>query len=135
MQVECGLWYLYSVGKNEGVALSWNISCRHISDWATTSGMWGLGCFGMRCGSCHLDWDTPVRSCILYVRNQQVKSRNFAYIFKDTEEIVNIILMFLLHVDFFLTFYRMQCARRLFQLVNILTVNWLQKQIGSFKIL
>lgn len=135
MQVECGLWYLCSVGKNEGVTLPWNISC-HISDWATTSGMWGVGCFGMRCRSCHLDWDTPVRSCILYVRNQRVKSRNFAYIFEDTggdcECNSNVFTTCRL---FFLKHYRMQCARRLFQLANLLTVNWQQKQIGSFKIL
>ena len=41
------------------------------------------------------------------------------------ETIVNIILMFYYIIDFFfcLTFYRTQCARRLSQLVNLLTVS------------
>lgn len=84
-------------------------------------GGWGVS--AAHCKNCHSGWDLPMRSCILYDGN--VKFRCSPYMFenkgRESEYNPNV----LLHVDFFffLTFYRMQCARRLFQLVNLLTVS------------
>ena len=134
MKVDCGLWYLYNVVNNKGIDFTWVISS-HVSDWAQYLWQVGVGVLtAVHCRNCHLGWVTLMRSVILYFGNQ-VKSRYFLYIFgdkgRDSECNPNV----LLQVEFFLTFYRMQCARRLFQLVNLITVSWQQKPIDSFKIL
>lgn len=74
----------------------------------------------MHCKNCHLGWDIPTRNCMLKASRGNLK--HSVYIFGDKGEEQKCNPRVLLHHRLF-CFYRMQCARRLSQLVNLLTVS------------
>lgn len=88
MQVECGLWYYMMQGKMKNETAATSVA----EPVPVVCGGWGAS--DTHCRSCHLVWNTPVRSYVLYIGSLPVKPRHSACIFGVKKEIVNIILLF-----------------------------------------
>lgn len=108
-------------GKNEGelalLETSAGVSMAELAPVAC--GGWDVSAM-QYCKNCCLGWDIPMRSCMLEASRGYLSTLCMYLGIKET--IRNVIFMFYCIIDSFF-FSRMQCARRLFQLVNLLTVS------------
>ena len=111
-------------GKNEGelALLETSASVSMAELVPAACGVWDVS--AMHCKNCCVGWDIPTGSCMLEASRGYLSTLCTYLGIKEMNR--NIILMFYYITDFlsfFFFFYRMQCARRLSQLVNLLTVS------------